>query len=124
MVTVKEAMVDFEKKRFPFAPPDLTDLPSDFKLPSDLPVELFQKGLSCYGQARLILAAIGGKDQGKIVEVTDEGECHAFVVRKDAKPEDLVLNNSHGRAYTVKEVSKRGLDVTEEILGTTWEYIA
>lgn len=127
MTTVKEFVEKFGNPRdFVSDSYDLPpNLPSDFKLPKDLPLEIYKNGLSCVGTARLFVEAYGISHY-RIMWIDWIGSrsySHAFVIKNDAKPDELALNNTWNHKLTNREVLENGRDRTEEFLNKKWEEI-
>jgi len=104
------------------------------RLPRRLNRSTYEHGLSCLGYARLIVLDLGGIEKAKIywIEQRNGSEIlgHAYVVPIDSKTTDLAFNNNIdapffprplNRKLTVKEVLKRGTDITEEIFKKPWK---
>lgn len=102
------------------------------KLPADLPREVYEHGLSCFGFARLIVQDLGGPETARIYEVRrqteDPGEIitHGFVVPLNADPTKPAYNNTieilmENQPLSNAQVLHEGKDITDEILASPWE---
>lgn len=102
------------------------------RLPADLPRELYEGGIGCFGFARLILGELGGPQAARIYEIrrqTDSPEdpiTHGFVVPLNADPDEPAYNNNlrvlmEDKPLSNRQVIEEGVDVTDEILASPWE---
>jgi hypothetical protein len=100
------------------------------RLPEDLPRELYEQGLSCYGYARLMVLDFGGPEKARIymIERPDKTDpkyrlSHGYVIKIGMNEEELAYNNEDrywGKYFTVGEVLAEGTDITEEIFSLQW----
>lgn len=101
------------------------------RLPADLPTEVYERGLGCFGFARLILQELGGPEAARIYEIrrqTDSPEdpiTHGFVVPLNADPAEPAYNNTlnvlmKDQPLSNIQVIQEGKDITDEILVSPW----
>lgn len=119
--TIGEILAKASKKHGGFAIPQVQGQLLSMQLPKGVTEkEFLQKGFSCFAEARALLD-VDGNQGARIFEVDEVVGTHALVVSPNASDTDLAQNNTLGRRWSVGDVKRLGVDVTEEILKEKWE---